>query len=130
MLYIDFNSELISLNFSTLRQWKLMSTFRALSHSALNRRWTARTSKGSTICYVKSKAAFWTANNSFRLRTHFKSLSLNQTSHKVLKSFLKPLRAIRAEILTTIKIINNMVLNAGFVKYNVGSGRRCRRLIK
>ena len=117
MSHIDFNSELISLNFSTLQQWKLMSTFRALSHSALNRGWTAGTSNGSTICYVKGKAAFWTANNSVRLRIHFKSLSLNQTSQKVLKTFSKPLRTIHAEILTTTKIINSVDLsNSGLVQ--------------
>ena len=76
-----------NVNFSLLRQGELMSTLRALGKSALNRRWTAGTSESSTVCYVKGEVAFWAANNVFRLRTHFKSLSLNQTSGKILKTY-------------------------------------------
>jgi len=104
---VDYEFTACNVTFSLLRQGELMSTLRALGRSALNRRWTAGTSESSTICYVKGKAAFWAANNVFRLRTHFRSLCLNQKSNKVLKTFLRLLQTVHAEILTTVKIISS-----------------------
>lgn len=103
--------------FSPLRQRKLMSTFRTLSHSALNRRWTARTSKCSAVRYVEGETAFWTFQYVLRLRTRCNSLSLNQAVNEILKIFLELVQLFNAEILTMIKtIINKMTLNVEFVQ--------------
>ena len=90
---------------SLLRQRKLMSTFRALSHSALYKRWTTRTCKCSTIRYVESETALGTFYYMFRLRTHFLSLSPNQPLSEILKTFLEMFNKFDAEILTTLKTI-------------------------
>ena len=117
--------------FPTLQQRKFMSTFRAFSHSALNRRWAARTSKCSAICYVKGETTFWTIQYMLRRRTSHSLLLLNQAFNEILKIFLRLLRLSRTEILTITKtVINNTVLNAGSFKYDVGSEKGCRRQIK
>ena len=130
---VDYEFTACNVTFSLLRQGELMSTLRALGRSALNRRWTAGTSESSTVCYVKGKAAFWAANNVFRLRTHFKSLSLNQTSNKVLKTFLRLLQTVHAEISITVKIINSVyrLLKCWFgSRYDVSLGGRCKGRVK
>ena len=89
----------------SLFQWKFMSTFRALSHSALHGRRTATTRKCSAIHYIKSETTFWTFHYMLRLRTHFKSLTLNQPSGKILKTFLNNSKHFYAKILTILKTI-------------------------
>lgn len=102
--------------FPTLQQRKFMSTFRAFSHSALNGRRAARTSKCSAICYVKGEPTFWTIQYTLRRRTFHSLLLLNQAFNEILKIFLKLLRLLRTEILTITKtVINNTILNAGLV---------------
>lgn len=64
--------------FSMLRQGELMVTLGALGKFALDRGWTAGASKGSAIRYVKSETTLWAAQYTLRLRTHFRSLSVNQ----------------------------------------------------
>jgi hypothetical protein len=91
--------------FSQLRQRKLVSAFRALSHSALYKRWTTRTSSCSAIRYVESETALGTFHYMFRLRTHFLSLSPNQPLSEILKTFLEMFNKFDAEILTTLKTI-------------------------
>jgi hypothetical protein len=91
--------------FLSLRQRKFVSTFRALSHSALYKRWTTRTCKCSAIRYVEGETALRTFHCMFRLRTHFLSLSLNQQLSEILKTFLEMLNQFNAEILTTLKTI-------------------------
>jgi len=78
----------VKVNFSMLRQWKLMSTLRAFGKSTLHRGWTARTSQGSAIRYVKGKTTLWATQYMLRLRTHPMSLSLDQTPKEILKTFL------------------------------------------
>ena len=95
--------------FSRLRQRKLMSTFRTLSHPALHKRWTTRTSKCSTIRYVESETTLGTFYYTFRLRTHFLSLSPNQPLSEILKTFLEMFNKFDAEILTTLKTIKYSV---------------------
>jgi hypothetical protein len=90
--------------FLSLRQRKFVSAFRALSHSALYKRWTTRTSKCSAIRYVEGETALRTFHCMFRLRTHSFSLSLNQPLSEILKTFLEILSRY-AEILTTLKTI-------------------------
>jgi len=87
---VSKNMKNIKVNFSMLLQGKLMSTLWALGKSALHRGWTARTSKSSAISYVKGKAAFWANQHVLRLRTHFTTLSLNQTAIEILKTFPEP----------------------------------------
>ena len=89
----------------SLRQRKFMSAFRALSHSALYKRWATRTSKCSAIRYVEGETALRTFHCMFRLRTHFLSLSPNQPLSEILKTFLRMLIQFNAEILTTSKTI-------------------------
>lgn len=89
----------------SLFQWKFMPTFRALSHSTLHGRWTATACECSTVRYVKGKTAFWTFNYTFRLQAHFKSLILNQSSWKILKTFLNNSKRFYAKILTILKTI-------------------------
>jgi hypothetical protein len=88
----------------SLGQRKFVSTFRALSHSALYKRWTTRTSKCSAIRYVEGETALRTFHCMFRLRTHSLSLSPNQQLSEILKTFLEMLSRY-AEILTTLKTI-------------------------
>jgi hypothetical protein len=88
----------------SLRQRKFVSAFWALSHSALYKRWTTRTSKCSAIRYVEGETALRTFHCMFRLRIHFLSLSLNQPLSEILKTFLEILSRY-AEILTTLKTI-------------------------
>ena len=88
----------------SLRQRKFVSTFRALSHSALYKRWTTRTSKCSAIRYVEGETALRTFHCMFRLRTHLLSLSPSQPLSEILKTFLEIL-SWYAEILTTLKTI-------------------------
>ena len=90
--------------FLSLRQRKFVSTFRALSHSALYKRWTTRTSKCSAIRYVEGETALRTFHCMFRLRIHSLSLSPNQPLSEILKTFLEMLNRY-AEILTTLKTI-------------------------
>jgi hypothetical protein len=94
---------------SLLRQRKLVSTFRTLSHSALHKRWTTRTSKCSTIRYVETETALGTFYYMFRLRTHFLSLSPDQPLSEILKTFLEMFNKFDAEILTTLKTIKYSV---------------------
>jgi len=89
----------------SLRQRKFVSAFRALSHSALYKRWTTRTSKCSAIRYVEGETALRTFHCMFLLRIHFLSLSLNQPLSEILKTFLEMLNQFNAEILTTLKTI-------------------------
>jgi hypothetical protein len=105
---LKFNQEFRRCNmrlFFSLGQWKFVSAFRALGHSALYKRWTTRTSKCSAIRYVKSETALRTRHCVFRLRTHFLSLSPNQSSSKILKTFLETFNKFDAEILATLKTI-------------------------
>jgi len=88
----------------SLRQRKFVSAFRALSHSALYKRWTTRTGKCSAIRYVEGETALRTFHCMFRLRTHFLSLSPKQQLSEILKTFLEILSRY-AEILTTLKTI-------------------------
>jgi len=90
--------------FLSLRQRKFVSTFWALSHSALYKRWTTRTSKCSAIRYVEGETALRTFHCMFRLRTHSFSLSPKQPLSEILKTFLEIL-SWYAEILTTLKTI-------------------------
>ena len=89
----------------SLRQRKFVSTFRALSHSALYKRWTTRTSKCSAIRYIEGETALRTSHHMFRLRSHFLSLSPKQPLSEILKTFLEILNQFNAEILTTLKTI-------------------------
>jgi hypothetical protein len=91
--------------FLSLRQRKFVSTFRALSHSALYKRWTTRTGKCPAIRYVEGETALRTFHRMFRLRTHSFSLSPKQPLSEILKTFLKMLNQFNAEILTTLKTI-------------------------
>jgi hypothetical protein len=95
----------IKVNFSVLRQGKLMSTLRTLDKSALHRGWTAGTSKGSAIRYVKGKTTLWATQYMLRLRTHLTSLSLNQPPNEILKTFLKALKIVTVKSLSTSKTI-------------------------
>jgi len=79
----------VKVNFSMLRQWKLMSTLRAFGKSTLHRGWTARTSKSSAIRYVKGETTLWATQYMLRLRTHLMSLSVDQTPKEILKTFLE-----------------------------------------
>ena len=88
----------------SLGQRKFVSAFRALSHSALYKRWTTRTSKCSAIRYVEGETALRTFHCMFRLRTHSFSLSPKQPLSEILKTFLEILSRY-AEILTTLKTI-------------------------
>jgi len=90
--------------FLSLQQRKFVSAFWALSHSALYKRWTTRTSKCSAIRYVEGETALRTFHCMFLLRIHFLSLSLNQPLSEILKTFLEILSRY-AEILTTLKTI-------------------------
>ena len=101
--------------FLSLRQRKFVSTFRTLSHSALYKRWTTRTSKCSTIHYVEGETALRTFHCMFRLRTHFLSLSPNQPLSEILKTFLGILKQSNAEVSTTSKTIKYSDLEV-FVK--------------
>jgi len=74
-------------NFSMLRQGKFMSTLWTLDKFTLHRGWTARTSQGSAIRYVKGKTTLWATQYMLRLRTHLMSLSLDQTPKEILKTF-------------------------------------------
>jgi len=76
----------VKVDFSMFCQWKLMSTLRAFGKSTLHRGWTARTSKGSAIRYVKGKATLWATQYMLRLRIHFASLS-SELDGKILKAF-------------------------------------------
>jgi hypothetical protein len=98
-----FSSACLEANFLMLRQGELMFTLRAFGITALHRGRAAGTGKGSTICYVKGKATFWTPNYSFGLRFHWEALSVNQTYIEILKLFLNHL--VNAKILTIVKII-------------------------
>ena len=89
----------------SLRQRKFMSAFRALCHSTLHRRWATRTSKCSAICYIEGETAFRTIHYMFLLRIHSMSLSLNQQSSEILKTFLEILSGFNAKILTSLKTI-------------------------
>jgi len=89
----------------SLRQWKFMSAFRALSHSTLYRRWTSRTSKCPAVCYVKGETTFRTFHNMFSFRTHSSSLSLKQPLTKILKTFLEITRCSNAVILPILQKI-------------------------
>ena len=88
----------------SLGQRKFVSAFRALSHSALYKRWTTRTSKCSAIRYVEGETTLRTFHCMFRLRTHSFSLSPRQPLSEILKTFLEMLSRY-AEILTTLKTI-------------------------
>jgi len=87
-----------------LGQGKLVSALRAFSHSALNSRLTARTSKGSAISYIKSKATLRALHYMFRFRNH-QSFSLNHSLNEVLKTFLEMFKRFDAKFLTTLKTI-------------------------
>jgi len=89
----------------SLRQSKFMSAFRALSHVTLYRRWTSRTGKCSTICYVKGETTFRTFHNMFSFHTHSSSLSLKQPLTKILKTFLEITRCSNAVILIIVQKI-------------------------
>ena len=91
--------------FLSLRQRKFVSTFRAFSHSALYKRWTARTSKCSAIRYIEGETALRTSHHMFRLRSHFLSSSPNQSLSEILKIFLELFNRFNEEILTTLKTI-------------------------
>lgn len=130
---VDYEFTSCNVIFSLLRQGKLMFTLRALRRFAVNRGWTAGTSESPTICYVKGKAAFWAANNVFRLRTHFKSLYLNQKSNEVLKTFLRLLQTGRPKFSTTVKIISSAcrLLEYWFESgYDASLGEQCQRRAK
>jgi len=79
----------IKVNFSMLRQGKFMPTLWTLDKSTLHRGWTARTSQGSAVRYVKGKTALWATQYMLRLRTHLVSLSVDQTPTGILKTFLE-----------------------------------------
>jgi len=76
----------VKVNFSMLRQGKFMSTLWTLDKFTLHRGWTAGTSQGSAIRYVKRKTTLWATQYMLRLRTHLMSLSLDQTPRNF-KSF-------------------------------------------
>jgi len=82
-------SKNIKVNFSMLRQGKFMSTLWTLDKFTLHRGWTAGTSQGSAIRYVKGKTTLRAAQYVLRLRTHLMSLSLDQTPTEILKTFLE-----------------------------------------
>jgi len=88
-----------------LRQGKFMSTFRTLSHCTLHGRWTTRTGKCSTVCYVEGKTAFRTFHYVFGLRIHALSLSQIQPLSERLKTFLNMLPRLYIEVLTILKTI-------------------------
>jgi len=75
-------------DFSMLRQRKFMTTLRAFGKSTLHRGWTAGTSKGSAIRYVKGKATLWATQYMLRLRTHLTPLS-SELDSEILKTFLE-----------------------------------------
>jgi len=105
-----------------------MSAFRALSHFTLYGRCAARTSKCSTIRYVKGETAFWATYYMFRLRLHFISLSLNQPLREILKTFLEMFRRFKAEILTNFKTIkcHNLSVHENRLRKEKNSlGRGC-----
>ena len=79
----------VKVNFSMLRQGKFMSTLRAFGKSTLHRGWTAGTSQGSAIRYVKGETTLWATQYVLRLRAHLVSLSLDQTPTGILKAFLE-----------------------------------------
>jgi len=95
-----------------LRQWEFVSALRAFSHSALYRRWTARTSECSAIRYVESESAFRTIHDMFRLRAHFGSLSVSQPFSHILKTFLETLKQLDAKIIKTINLISVRVVKS------------------
>jgi hypothetical protein len=77
----------IEVDFSMLQQWKFMSTLWTLDKLTLHRGWTAGTSQGSAVRYVKCKTTLWATQYMLRLRTHLMSLSLDQTATGILKTF-------------------------------------------
>ncbi|MCW3994049.1 MAG: hypothetical protein NWE85_05770 [Candidatus Bathyarchaeota archaeon] len=79
----------VKVNISMLRQGKFMSTLRAFGKSTLHRGWTARTSQGSAIRYVKCKTTLWATQYMLGLRTHLMSLPVDQTPKEILKTFLE-----------------------------------------
>jgi len=79
----------IQVNFSVLRQGEFMSTLWTLDKFTLHRGWTAGTSQGSAIRYVKGKTTLRAAQYVLRLRAHLVSLSLDQTPTGILKAFLE-----------------------------------------
>jgi hypothetical protein len=83
------NIKSVKVDFSMLRQGKFMSTLWTLDKFTLHRGWTAGTSQGSAIRYVKGKTTLWATQYMLRLRTHLMSLSLDQTSKEILKTFLE-----------------------------------------
>ena len=86
-----------------LRQGKFIPAFRALCHVALHRRGTARAGDCSSVCYVEGVPAFGASYGLFGLRTHRGSLSLNQRSDRILKTFPGVLAFFDAELLVTFK---------------------------
>jgi hypothetical protein len=78
-----------------------MSTFRALSHLTMYRSWATRTSKCSAVRYVEGETAFRAFHYVFQLEIRSLLFSINQQVSKVLKTFLKMLNQLNAEILTT-----------------------------
>jgi hypothetical protein len=86
-----------------LQHGKFISAFGALSHVALHRRGTARASDCPSVCYVEGEPAFGTSHRLFGLRTHRGSLSLNQGSDRILKTFPGVLALFDAEPLVTFK---------------------------
>lgn len=87
--FIDLSKSIkgIIADFSMLRQGKFMFALWALGKSTLYRGWTARTSKGSAICYVKGKTTLRTSQYVLRPRIHSTPSSLNQPPNDVLKTF-------------------------------------------
>lgn len=79
----------VKVNISMLRQGKFMSTLRTFGKSTLHRGWTAGTSQGSAIRYVKCKTTLWATQYMLRLRAHLVSLSFDQTPKGILKTFLE-----------------------------------------
>ena len=112
----------------SLRQRKFMSAFRALSHSALYKRWATRTSKCSSIRYVEGETAFRAMHHMFQLRTHSLLFSLTQHLSEILKTFLRMLIQFNAEILTTSKTIKysySMHMNNCLSMEKTSLGREC-----
>ena len=77
----------------SVRQRKLVTTFRALGHAALDNRRTSRTRECSAIGYVKCEVTFGTLNYAF-LSSHGITL-LPRLCRKTFSRFIKSLSLIR-----------------------------------
>ncbi len=85
-----------------VRQRKLVTTFGALGHAALDNRWTSRTRECSTIRYVKCEVTFGTFNYAL-LSSHGGTLLLRFCR----KSFIRFIKT-----LSLIRILERKALNS------------------